>query len=147
MTIRHRNLSHYPAVHTPTEVFERAKAAIIPLLSAANIATVTVSYDGGGDEGSVHDIAAYRADNTLADLPEVDCQKFELNFNRTVTTKMVSLEAAVKAFADTALEALHGGWENGEGAFGELVIDVAVGSATLDHSDRYVSYETTNTEL
>src|SRR3546814_14258363 len=57
------------------------------------------------------------------------------------------LEDALSSFAENAVCDHHGGWENGEGAYGEIVIDVASGGVTITHNARFIDYDTTETEL
>lgn len=125
-----------------TEALAACKAAILPLLAEAAIALVRIEYDGGGDEGQVHDVSAFSAEGKPANLPHAECAQHQLNFDGSVTVDTVDLSAALDNLAESALEALYDGWENGEGAFGEVVIDVASGRVTLEHNSRFVSYET-----
>ena len=123
------------------------KAAILPLLATAGIARVTIEYNGEGDEGQIHDIQAFDAQSRPIDLPAVDCEQHLLQYGGSVDVSVVALVDALENFADTALEALHDGWENGDGAFGEVEIDVALGTATLTHNSRYISTDTSEHAL
>ena len=124
------------------ETLAACKAAILPLLAKTAIALVRIDYDGGGDEGQVHEISAFTANGKPANLPSAKCDKHQLNFDGSVTVDTVDLSDAITNLAESALEALYDGWENGEGAFGEVVIDVANGSVSLEHSARFLSYDT-----
>ena len=127
-------------------VAARCKAAFLPLLREHGIARVEIHYDGGGDEGSVGDVFAYREDAS-AQLPTILCDHFALEFNGSVTTRTIGLEDALAAFAENAVCAHHCGWENGEGAHGIIGVDVASGSVTLTHNTRFIDYDTSETEL
>ena len=124
------------------EALAACKTAILPLLAKTAIALVRIEYDGGGDEGQVHEVSAFRADGEAANLPSVECDQHQLNFDGSVTVDTVDLSDALTNLAESAIEALYDGWENGEGAFGEVVIDVAKGTVALEHSARFVSYDT-----
>lgn len=128
------------------DVEARCKAAFLPLLREHGIARVEIYYDGGGDEGSVGDVFAYR-DDASAELPTILCDHFALEFNGSVTTRTIALEDALSAFAENAVCTHYCGWENGEGAHGIIGIDVASGSVTLTHNTRFIDYETSETEL
>ena len=125
-----------------TDVLAACKAAIMPLLTEAAIALVRIEYDGGGDEGQVHNVSACSADGKPANLPRAECDQHRLNFDGSVTVDSVDLSDALTNLAESALEALYDGWENGEGAFGEVLIDVTSGRVALEHNSRFVSYET-----
>ena len=125
-----------------TEALAACKTAIFSPLTAAGIALVKIEYDGGGDEGQVHEVSAFTADGKPANLPSVECDQHQLNFDGSVTVDTVDLSDALTNLAESAIEALYDGWENGEGAFGEVVIDVANGTVSLEHSARFVSYDT-----
>ncbi|WP_313806610.1 DUF6878 family protein [Sphingobium sp.] len=128
------------------DVEARCKAAFLPILAEHGITRVEISYDGGGDEGSVCDVTAYVGDEDV-DLPEVLCDAFTAEYGGDVTARAVQLEDALRAFADNAVSNHHKHWEDGEGAFGTVTIDVASGAVTLTHNSRFVDYETTETEL
>lgn len=131
---------------TVQDVEARCKTAFLPLLREHGIARVEVHYDGGGDEGSVGDVFAYR-DDASAELPTILCDHFALEYNGSVTTRTIDLEDALSAFAENAVCTHHCGWENGEGAHGIVGIDVASGFVTLTHNTRFIDYETSETEL
>ena len=128
------------------DVEARSKTAFLPLLREHGIARVEIHYDGGGDEGSMGDVFAYR-DDASAELPAILCDHFALEYNGSVTTRTIDLEDALSAFAENAVCTHHCGWENGEGAHGIIGIDVASGSVTLTHNTRFIDYETSETEL
>ena len=128
------------------EAESRCKAALLPLLAEHGFSRVEIGYDGGGDEGSVCDVTAYRGEDA-AELPAIQCEHFSAEYGGSVASRMLQLEDALSAFADNCASNHHSGWENGEGAWGTLAIDVATGTVTLTHNDRFVDYETTETEL
>lgn len=128
------------------QVEARCKAAFLPLLREHGITKVEVHYDGGGDEGSVGDVFAF-ADGDPIDLPKILCDHHRLEYSGLVTMTTIELEDALSAFAEEALGAHHGGWENGEGAHGVIAIDVATGAVALTHNIRFIDYETSELEL
>lgn len=128
-------------------VATRAKAAFCPILAAHGIVRVSIDYDGEGDEGQVHTITAFAADNTIVELPQVDCERHQTHFCGQVSVDIARLSDVLDTFAYEALAMFHQGWENGNGACGKITIDVASQAASLDHNARYVEYDTTATEL
>ncbi len=128
-------------------VLTSCKASILPHLAAAHIATLRIFYDGGGDEGQISEISAFDAENEPMAIPDVGCERHQLQYNCTILVDVVALAQALENLAETALEALYAGWEDGEGACGEVIINVATRTVTLDHNSRFVSYNTTHQEL
>jgi hypothetical protein len=128
-------------------VAAKAKAAFCPILVEHGVVRVTIDYDGGGDEGQVHAIAFFTADNHEVDPPAVNCDRCVTNFHGQITVDQALVEDALDNFAYEALAVFHNGWENGEGACGEISIDTVHQSATLDHNVRVVELEHSSTEL
>lgn len=125
---------------------DEALAHLCPLLFTHGIGTVAVMYDGGGDEGQIERLEAYGDDGPV-DLPEVECQARGLQFDGSVFIQDTTLPKALETFAYEILEAVHDGWENSDGAYGELTIDVASRTASLEHNTRVIAVETETLEL
>lgn len=128
------------------DVEAQCKAAFLPLLRDHGFARVEILYDGGGDEGSMAEVRAYAGDQE-AELPAILCDHHSLEYDGRVLNRTVDLSDALSAFAENAVCARHCGWENGEGAYGTIVIDVASGSVALTHNTRFINYETSEAEL
>ena len=122
-------------------------ASICPLLNEAAIGTVVIEYDGYGDEGQVNDIVLKNVAGSDAPMPQVRCQSYWLTFQGQIAAEETTMAQALDRFATEALETLHPGWENNEGAAGTLTIQVATACATLEHSTRYVAIETATHQL
>ncbi len=119
------------------------KAAIFPALAAANIACVTIEYDGGGDEGNLEPPQAFDADNQPLEFPDTKVAIVTLGFdNLTRNEETHSLCDAIESAACTLLETTHGGWEDNEGACGLITFAVASQTITLEHRSRFVDYDT-----
>ncbi len=122
-------------------------AALRACALAQGIAVITVTYDGYGDEGQIQDVTLAGATNEetqIADemaMPEVACTSWAVPYRGDATPIETTFKAAIDDLALEMLALKHGGWEDGEGALGELVIDVAAGKATLEHSIRVVETE------
>lgn len=133
-------------VATVRDVEARCKAAFLPLLNEHGITRVEIGYDGSGDEGFVGDVLAYVGDEH-AGIPAILCDHFSLDFKGEVHTSAIQLEEALSAFGENVVCDHHCGWENGEGAHGTIAIDVASATVTLTHNERFIDYETTETEI
>lgn len=83
-------------------------------LKKLGITSVHLSYDGCGDSGAIEDVKAFGADGGLLDLPD-------------------ELERELTAAGE---QLLPDGWENNDGAFGDLVLDVAGGRLERQHNWR-----------
>lgn len=94
------------------------KTEIFPKLKQAGVAKLVADYSGYGDDGCINSL---------------DC------FNKQ--GQPVSLEL-VGPTSDTEIqtllhEFLPEGFETGEGGQGDLTVDVAAGTVTLDHQENY----------
>jgi hypothetical protein len=57
------------------------------------------------------------------------------------TRSSVTIAAAVESLAYDVLERTHCGWQNSEGAYGDILFNVADGVITLNHNERYIATE------
>jgi hypothetical protein len=115
------------------------KAVLLPQLAAHGILTVEIRFDGYGDSGAIEETSFFGADGKVMECPDI-----EVTCEGKDAVKLASL---LEDFAYEALERHHGGWEINEGAFGELLIDVADASFQLDCNLRFISHDSHSTEL
>lgn len=131
------------AAHEALEGALRAtnRTALFAVLAAAGISHVVVSYDGYSDSGQIESVEA-RAGDTVVALPAgtVVCAVAKWG-NAEPSSHAVPITEMVERIVYDLLETTHAGWENGEGAYGEFVFDVAANSVTLDHAERYTATE------
>jgi hypothetical protein len=99
-------------------------------LQAAGIAWVHIDYDGCGDSGSIESIAYADGQGRAVDPAG------RLAINEQELTEL---------FYDLT-QLRHPGWENNDGAFGELHWNVAEDVLTHTHNDRFTDYDTTEHE-
>lgn len=93
------------------------------------VVTVEATYDGSNDEGQI-DAIAYR-----------DAAGTEIAVDAT-------MEQAAEAFIDLAIDAVAGdGWDNGDGAQGEVTIDVATRKTVVVNRAKYTAYDESTGEL
>lgn len=90
-----------------------------------HLAGIDVAYDGSGDSGQIESI-------TFLDTT-----------GQTIESEDAPLADAVEEYVYSLLP---GGWENNEGAFGTVHIDVAEQKAHVEHSARFEDYETSEFE-
>ena len=121
-----------------------AKRAMLRALRARGIATVTIEYDGEGDSGQIGDILACDAKQHPVDIE----RPVQLALYRgKAASEYDSLREALDDFAWLLLAHFHDGFENNEGGFGTIRIDVAKRSVILDHDDRVIETVNTRTEV
>ena len=117
------------------------KAALFDALAAAGIAEVLVSFDGYGDSGQIDDLQARSAGSEIA-LPDIGVEIAVARYDDAEPERRcLALREAIEQLAYDALEELHGGWENNDGAYGAFQFDVASRAITLDHHERYTATE------
>lgn len=116
---------------------------IIPILIAHQITYVTVSFDGGGDDGSINDISFDPGDqNTpVKNAPVEYLATARLFDDGRWTTQLApqqtTLSEAIEELTYDYLNETGVDWCNNDGGFGELVIDVAQNTVSLDINVRY----------
>jgi hypothetical protein len=106
------------------------KHILFDVFDSNGVDGATVTFDGSGDSGSIHDIDLYREDGDDINgilLKNVsgakvlistgfDSQGFVENFSEATLT----VHDLIESICYDALKAKHEGWENNEGAYGEF---------------------------
>lgn len=125
------------------EAWKHNKEAFFTALSDARITQVTVTFDGEGDSGQIHDITALSGDGP-APLPEQTLVIRTVNWDGSSTASVEQpFGSALETLCYDFLEQEHGGWENNDGAYGEFVFDVASRTVELEFHGRYMEVHTT----
>lgn len=123
------------------------KDALLGALRAAGVAHVIVSYDGEGDSGQADSAHAVALDGSAIDLATLTAPDPQAASTEGAEKASVQLSQLVENFLWAVLDAHHGGFENNDGGFGELSIDVTERSVTLEHSDRIIQVDSSMVEL
>ena len=108
-----------------------AKAAILAecdRLTEAGITFVAVHFDGSGDEGVNEDIKCYATEDYAYEESEVQ----DANFSH------------MQEHFETLVPY---GYENGCGGFGDVKLNVKTRKITVERSDRFEDYTTSNYEV
>jgi hypothetical protein len=111
---------------------EQAKAVLIAHLKTLGFTEVRIGYDGEGDEGQITDIEA---------LEPVEV-KLKLMTDGTLLGPHRELAEALENFAWEVLNYYHEGFENNDGGFGTITIDVTGNNVSLRKNDKFVDYHT-----
>lgn len=127
---------------------QHLKQAVIPALRLAGIAKVEIRFDGCGDSGAVEEIICLDATDSAVTCPETVLDPSSSDRpHEAVCADPVLLPAALESLAYLALERHHPGWENNDGAGGQLDIDVEASSFVLECNVRFTDYNQHYTEL
>ena len=119
------------------EQVARNKATLLNALALAGVTHIVVSFDGYGDSGQIEHIEARNGDDPVP-MPGAMIELLEtVSAQPETQPSTVSIEVAAESLAWDVLEGTHSGWENDQGAYGEIVFDVAANSITLDYNQRY----------
>lgn len=123
------------------ELFTFNKAALFNALALASVTRVVVSFDGYGDSGQIENVEAQAGDEPIT-MPAAAIEIAEAVWDQAEPKRSsVSIAAAVESLSYDVLERTHCGWENNDGAYGDIIFDVAEGVITLDYNERYTSSE------
>lgn len=115
-------------------------AALFDALAATGITTVIVTFDGYGDSGQIESIDASNADGAIP-LPTGEIALVQPGEGDATEHVPTPIEQAIEELAYDLLRDTHAGWENNDGAFGELSLNVAARTISLDHNERYTAIE------
>lgn len=123
------------------EVFKQNKAALLDALAFAGITAVIVSFDGYGDSGQIENVEVRIGDDE-ARMPAGTIEVGEALWGEVeLKRSAVGISAAAESLAYEVLEQTHSGWEDNDGAYGDIVFDVAERTITLDYNERYTASE------
>jgi hypothetical protein len=123
------------------ELFNLNKAVLLNALALAGVTHVVVTFDGYGDSGQIESVEAKASDNDIA-MPGASIEIAEAIWGQSEPERStVSLATAIESLAYDVLERTHCGWENNDGAYGDIVFDVAGHTITLDYNERYTTSE------
>ena len=107
---------------------------------------VTVEYDGCGDSGAIDSVSASTA-GTAVDFPDTRIDIEDLSHDGQIFVKLMGLEDGVDMITSDLLAWHHAGWENGDGASGELTFHVDTEVIEFRQDARFTDYETFNYEF
>jgi hypothetical protein len=129
------------AAQQEAALFGLNKAAIFHALAQAGITRAVAIFDGYGDSGQIERIKVYAGDET-ASLPTVEIEFLEVGLQMgDVNRQSVDIATAIENIAYHAIRQTHCGWENDEGAFGDMTLEVQQQTVTLDYNERYTEIE------
>ncbi len=136
-----------------SSILGRNRPILLAALKQGGVSTATVTYAGSGDSGSVEEVAVESATGTRFDtlaLITVFANQSDYRdraWHAFVVEQQVSVDQALRDFAEEAVELLHGGWENNDGASGSVVFDCENGTVRVEHTAYFTDSDYEETEL
>lgn len=123
------------------ELFSLNKAVLLDALALAGVAHVVVSFDGYGDSGQIENVEVRAGDDAIP-MPEGTIVIAEALWGQSEPQRStLAIATAVESLAYDVLERTHCGWENSDGAYGDITFDVAAQAIRLDYNERYTISE------
>lgn len=126
---------------TPNYVYLDNLRKVLPLLEQHGVHSVNVTFSGSGDSGAIDDV--YYAPQIAASVRTIPVEQMTLNrvFDRiwrtTTASETVSLDQAIMNITDNYLAETGVNWYDNDGGYGELAIDVAGRTVSLDVNVNY----------
>jgi hypothetical protein len=123
------------------ELFALNKAAFFDAITLLGVTQVVVTFDGYGDSGQIANIEIGAAGDPIAE-PTVMIEFAEAEWGQAEPSRSsTSIASAAERLTYDVLEQTHSGWENCDGAYGDVTFDVGAREITLDYNERYTSSE------
>lgn len=116
---------------------EQAKAVLIAHLKSLGFSSVSIGYDGTGDEGGITDIELVDAHGQTTPLPM---------FGRA-DNPLGTLADALEEFTWKVLDEHQSGFEIDDGAFGAVILNVSDAKLTIQHNARFTDYHSSTVEV
>jgi hypothetical protein len=123
------------------ELHPANKASLMAALRDAGITCVTVTFDGYGDSGQIENVEV-KAGDAVAELPAIDVDIARTHFFSEKIERLTQpLADAIETMSYALLEEKHCGWENNQGAYGDIVFDVPADRIVVDFNYRVETSE------
>ena len=118
---------------------------LLTALTSLQVSEVIIRYEGGSDSGEVSDLCLLPENAVVSQQLTTEQIKYhclageyrEGEYHYHLEEQLMSLDAALRDFALTWVDAHHGGWENNEGGAGVITINVAEPKFQLEHIEYY----------
>ena len=111
----------------------KRRALLLPKLKELGVTYASAQYDGGGDQGCV-EVVTFRNESGPLDIEDIEIDG-------------QSLEELMHDMTYDALTIHHDGWENCEGAYGDLDWSIETDTMDLNHNQRIIESEYSQVEL
>lgn len=122
-------------------LFQTNKSTLFNALESASVTKIIVTFDGYGDSGQIESVEVRTGDDDTA-MPGAMIEMAQAVWGQPEPERStVSIATAVESLAYDVLQRTHCGWENNDGAYGDIVFDVAERAIMLDYNERYTATE------
>jgi hypothetical protein len=131
-----------------TEKLAANRRFLFKALRAAGVSRAVVNYSGSGDSGGPDGV---RYENPQGEIKPVALPRLsqyetlseyvEDQWRSTFKLTQRALSDAIMDHAMDAVETRFAGWENNEGAQGDVIFDVGASSVTAEHHQFYIESE------
>jgi hypothetical protein len=122
---------------------EANRAALFAALRAEGVLVAVVCYSGSGDSGGPDGVSLEMPDGSqlkkIRDVSQsiVDNDYIQGAWQTSFKSEVQPLDQAITEFAMDSVEKFYGGWENDDGASGEVHFIVANDSITIKHTNYF----------
>lgn len=134
-------------------VLGRNRRILLAMLAQVGAVTATATYVGCGDSGGVEDVSVEMPAETSFDMSALVTVFAERGvyehgrWDNTLVEHQLSIEQALRDFADEAIDLVHGGWENGDGGSGSVIFDCQAGTVRIEHTVYFTDSDYEETTL
>ncbi|MDE2300270.1 MAG: hypothetical protein KGK18_19140 [Burkholderiales bacterium] len=142
-----------PFVLDTASVLGRNKPLLLAALRQGGAVSATVTYTGVGDSGSVEDLhieteqgPAFKTGTSVLVFIERS-QYDDGTWHIDIVEESLTIDQALRDFAADAVDLLHGGWENGDGASGSVIFDVVNATVRVEHTAYFTNSDYDETTL
>jgi hypothetical protein len=127
--------------HPQSNVIDLNKTAVFDALASSGITQIVVLFDGYGDSGQIEDVSASNGEGHVP-MPEHVIKILQITCPQSEPiASNVNIASAVEMLVYDVLAQTHVGWENCDGAYGDIVLDVLERTITLDYNERFTTTE------
>lgn len=131
-------------------VLQKNKRILLAALRAGGASGATIRYEGSSDSGDITQVEIATVNGDSFDAKTcvkvfVEQQTYhDGQLHYSVIEQALPIEDALRDFASEALEQHHGGWENHDGASGQVIFRCGDDPSAADDTDDSVTLEHTS---
>lgn len=116
---------------------EKNRDTLIDALSPYGVDLVVIEFNGSGDEGQIEAPALFKADGQQVAVPPI-CVTLQSQYDGSSVAQEEMLQCALESFAWDALSEHYVGWQDNEGAYGQITLKVPTREAKLEFNARVI---------
>jgi hypothetical protein len=136
-----QNAATPEASNPPNALYLENLRRVLPVLSTHDVESVVVTFSGSGDSGCIDTIyyqPPLRAQIGPCPVEHLTCKSiYDGQWRTDIVTEVAPLDQALEELTMSYLDETGVNWYDGEGGYGELVIDVRDRSVSLEINVNY----------